>query len=72
MNLDRAIEEIRNNALMHNHKRPNLEMLMEEVQELSDALMGIHEHDASFELVQIGGIVTNWLAQIHDENELHQ
>ena len=69
MDLEKALEEIGKNARLHQHKRPSLDMLMEEVQELSEALEGQHEHPPAFELIQIGGIVANWLAQINTNSD---
>lgn len=45
-----------------------LAVLMEEVGELSAATMGKHEHDPAYELIQIGGIILNWLHQIPIES----
>lgn len=38
-----------------------MDALLEEVEELRDALAGNHEHPPQLELLQIGGIVFNWL-----------
>lgn len=61
-----ALRAIKANARKHQHDeyRPEFHMLAQEVLELSLALRDRHEHPALLELVQIGGIVTNWLADI--------
>lgn len=61
-----ARRAIDSNARQHRYDewRPDFHMLAEEMLELSLALRGQHEHPPWLELVQIGGIVTNWLADI--------
>lgn len=48
--------------------RPDFSMLAQEVLELSLSLRGRHEHPPEWELVQIGGVVLNWLADIEAAN----
>ena len=64
-----ARRAIDSNARQHRHDeyRPEFHMLAQEMLELSLALRGRHEHPAWRELIQIGGIVTNWLADIMAE-----
>ncbi len=61
-----ALRAVKANARKHqrDEHRPEFHMLAEEVLELSMALRGQHEHPAWMELIQIGGIVINWLADI--------
>jgi len=56
------------NAQAHvDHRpRPDFHQLVEEVLELSMAIRGNHEHPIEIELIQIGGIVLNWLADIEE------
>lgn len=44
-----------------------MRVLVEEVEELAGALVGNHEHPPELELIQIGGIVINWLRQFERE-----
>lgn len=62
-----AVEFAVANARLHSRKQPSLAMLLEEVGELALALEGRHEHPPEYELVQIGGIVLNWLRAIMKE-----
>lgn len=41
-----------------------LEILENEVQELREAIAGVHEHPAPLELIQIASICTTWLVAI--------
>ena len=59
--MDRAIQEVIANADAHRDGTPDLPGLLEEVAELSAALIGDHEHTPVYELIQIGGIAINWL-----------
>lgn len=66
MTLSEALSEIGINATYHavnGYSVPDLRMLVEEIGELAAALAGTHEHTPALELVQIGGIVANWLRQ---------
>lgn len=56
------------NALAHvdYQPRPDFHQLVEEVLELSQAIRNKHEHPIELELIQIGGIVLNWLADIEE------
>ncbi len=68
--IDKALLHIRQNACAYLDKVPTLAMLLEEISELADALEGKHEHPPKYELTQIGGICTNWLRLIYqEENE---
>ena len=61
-----ALRAIKVNARKHQHDeyRPEFLMLAQEVLELSLALRDEHERPAWLELVQIGGTIINWLADI--------
>ena len=61
-----ALRAITANARKHQHDeyRPEFHMLAQEMLELSLALRNRHKHPAWLELIQIGGVVTNWLADI--------
>jgi hypothetical protein len=48
--------------------RPDLYMFVEEIGELASSLQHEHEHAAWCELMQIGGITANWLADLIEEN----
>ncbi len=64
-----ALRAVKANTRKHQHDeyRPEFHMLAQEMLELSLALRGRHEHPAWLELVQIGGVVINWLADIMAE-----
>ena len=67
----KALRDIGENATSHQEKHPTLRTLLAEVAELAYALDGEHKHPPEYELVQIGGIVVNWLERIYqakDEN----
>jgi hypothetical protein len=59
------MRDIGENANNNQHKHPSLRTLLAEVAELSYALDGEHEHPPEYELIQIGGIVVNWLDRIY-------
>lgn len=61
-----ALRAIRANAREHHKdsRRPDFHMLAEEILELSLALRENHEHDPWHELVQIGGVAANWIADL--------
>lgn len=61
MELYQAIGFIQQNAEHCQGKSPTLGTLLEEVAELARSLEGKHEHHATLELIQIGGIVANML-----------
>ena len=63
-----AMRKVYDNAQNHMGQHPDFAMLAQEVLELSLALCNRHEHPPEWELVQIGGIVVNWLADIEAEN----
>lgn len=65
-----ALRAIKANARKHQHDeyRPEFHMLAQEVLELSLALRDRHEHPARLELIQIGGVVVNWLADMMSQN----
>lgn len=64
-----ALRAIKANARKHqcDEYRPEFHMLAREMLELSLALRNRHEHPAWLELIQIGGVVVNWLADIVTE-----
>lgn len=53
-----------NNANAHEHKKPNMRTLWEEVSEATLSWRGKHEHPLRLELVQIAGICINMIRQI--------
>lgn len=55
------------NADEHAWRKPNERTLQREVDELKEALQGIHEDPPELELVQIGGIVVNMLRKYTPE-----
>ena len=63
--MKKALRDIGENATTHQDKYPTLRTLLAEVAELAYALDGEHEHPPEYELVQIGGIVVNWLERIY-------
>ena len=60
------------NAAIHRDKEPTLGMLLQEVGELALALEGKHEHPPAVELVQIGGIILNWLHRELERGRQHE
>lgn len=60
------------NASLHQEKEPTLGMLLEEVGELALALEEKHEHSPAVELVQLGGIVLNWLHRELEKGQQHE
>lgn len=63
-----AMRKVYENAQAHidYQPRPDFHQLVEEVLELSQAVRGHHEHPVEFELIQIAGIVLNWLGDIEE------
>ena len=61
-----AMRKVYQNAQDHINYRPppDFAMLAQEMLELSLSLRGRHEHPPEYELVQMGGIILNWLANI--------
>lgn len=68
--MDKATRDIIKNAAEHEHKHPTLRTLLAEVSELAYALDGEHKHSPESELVQIGGIVLNWLRRMYRAKNL--
>lgn len=80
---DYALDVIDQNAIFHREKwgdvigadgNPNwprlLALINEELGELSAAIMGKHEHPPELELIQLGGLILNWLRCYSDEQIL--
>ena len=65
--VDPGLAAVIRNADEHRNGTPDLRGLLEEVAELAAALDGVHEHDAAYELAQIGGIAVNWLRSLEAE-----
>ena len=63
--MDIVLKDIARNARENEHKYPTLRTLLSEISELAYALDGEHEHPPELELVEIGGIVVNWLRRIY-------
>jgi len=64
MDINQALDAVRDNAMAHQANNTKLRTILAEVAELAYALDGEHEHTPEIELVQIAGICVNWLVRL--------
>ena len=62
---DKALSDVRSNAMENAFKHPKFTTLLEEFAELVLSLRGKHDHPPELELTQMGGIIINLLSQIY-------